>query len=52
MNQAKFYERLASRRIIASVKEAKTMEKALEAEVSAVVLSIGNIGVIKRYVDF
>lgn len=52
MNQAEFYERLARQKLIASVKEPKYLEKAAEAQASAVVLSIGNIGVIKRYVDF
>ncbi|MEJ8544282.1 glycerol-3-phosphate responsive antiterminator [Brevibacillus borstelensis] len=52
MNQAEFYERLARQKMIASVKEPKYLEKAAEAEVGAVVLSTGNIGVIKRYVDF
>jgi glycerol uptake operon antiterminator len=52
LNQAQFYERLSRYKMIASVKEAKWLEQAAEAEVSAVVLSVGNIGVIKRYVDF
>jgi glycerol uptake operon antiterminator len=52
MNQTEFYARLAQFKMIASVKEAKLLEKAAEARVSAVVLSIGNIGVIKSYVDF
>ncbi len=51
MNQREFYEQLTKIRKIASVKEPKALEKALEAEVSAVVLSTGNIGIIKRYVD-
>lgn len=51
MNQAEFYQRLHRFKMIASVKEAKFLEKAAEAQVSAVVLSTGNIGVIKRYVD-
>lgn len=52
MNQEEFHARLARYKIIASVKEAKHLEKAAEARLSAVVLSIGNIGVIKGYVDF
>lgn len=52
MNQEQFHARLAQYKLIASVKEAKYLEKAAEADVSAVVLSIGNIGVIKGYVDF
>lgn len=52
MDQAAFYERLTRYKIIASVKEPKSLEKAAEARVSAAVLSIGNIGSIKRYVDF
>ncbi|MFP3388859.1 glycerol-3-phosphate responsive antiterminator [Brevibacillus sp. SIMBA_040] len=52
MNQAEFHARLAQTKLIASVKEAKHLEKAAEANLSAAVLSIGNIGVIKGYVDF
>lgn len=52
MNQTEFHDRLAQIKLIASVKEAKYLEKAAEANVSAAVLSIGNIGVIKGYVDF
>lgn len=52
MNQTEFHDRLAQFRLIASVKEAKHLERAAEANVSAAVLSIGNIGVIKGYVDF
>ncbi|GED67399.1 glycerol uptake operon antiterminator [Brevibacillus reuszeri] len=52
MNQAEFRARLAQIKLIASVKEAKYLEKAAEANLSAAVLSIGNIGVIKGYVDF
>ncbi|GIO07522.1 glycerol uptake operon antiterminator [Brevibacillus reuszeri] len=52
MNQAEFRARLAQTKLIASVKEAKHLEKAAEANLSAAVLSIGNIGVIKGYVDF
>ncbi|MGO0059962.1 glycerol-3-phosphate responsive antiterminator [Brevibacillus fluminis] len=51
ISQAEFYEKLTSKRKIASVKEAKNLEKALQADVSAAVLSIGNIGMIQRYVD-
>jgi len=52
MTQATFIQRLKQYRLIASVKEAKNLEKAASAALSAVVLSIGNIGVIKGYVDF
>lgn len=52
MTQAEFYARLELYKMIASVKEAKYLEKAAEANLSAAVLSIGNIGVIKGYVDF
>jgi len=52
MTQAAFIQRLKQYRLIASVKEAKNLEKAASAKLSAVVLSIGNIGVIKGYVDF
>ncbi|MGG1658935.1 glycerol-3-phosphate responsive antiterminator [Brevibacillus sp. NRS-1366] len=52
MNQTEFRARLAKIKLIASVKEAKYLEKAAEANLSAAVLSIGNIGVIKGYVDF
>lgn len=52
MNQAEFRARLGQTKLIASVKEAKHLEKAVEANLSAAVLSIGNIGVIKGYVDF
>ncbi|WP_018130149.1 glycerol-3-phosphate responsive antiterminator [Effusibacillus pohliae] len=51
MNIDQFYERIINIKKIASVKESKYIEKALQAELSAVVLSIGNIAVIKRYVD-
>lgn len=52
MTQAEFFKRLEQYKLIASVKEAKHLEKAVEANLSAAVLSIGNIGVIKGYVDF
>ncbi|MED1952174.1 glycerol-3-phosphate responsive antiterminator [Brevibacillus centrosporus] len=52
MNATEFLARLDHYKLIASVKEAKYLEKAAEANLSAVVLSIGNIGVIKGYVDF
>lgn len=51
MKQAEWYERLKKYKKIASIKEPKSIEMALEADVGAVVLSIGNIGIIKRYVD-
>ncbi|GAA4720152.1 glycerol-3-phosphate responsive antiterminator [Brevibacillus fulvus] len=51
MDQAAFYERLQHYRMIASVKKPNTLERALAANVSAAVLSIGNIGVIKHYVN-
>jgi glycerol uptake operon antiterminator len=51
IKQKQFYERLIKIKKIAAIKEPKYLEKALQAELSAVVLSIGNIGVIKRYVD-
>lgn len=51
MTREEFYKRLVKVKKIASVKEPKFIEEALRAELSAVVLSIGNIGVIKRYVD-
>lgn len=49
--QSQFYDRLINIKKIAAIKEPKYLEKALEVELSAVVLSIGNIGVIKTYVD-
>ncbi|WGV59774.1 glycerol-3-phosphate responsive antiterminator [Brevibacillus brevis] len=52
MNREQFRARLAQYKLIASVKEAKHLEKAAEANLSAAVLSIGNIGVIKGYVDY
>ncbi|MGD8190688.1 glycerol-3-phosphate responsive antiterminator [Brevibacillus ginsengisoli] len=52
MNKADFLKGLTEHRLIASVKEPKYLEKAAEAQVGAVVLSIGNIRVIKNYVDF
>ncbi|WP_442788053.1 glycerol-3-phosphate responsive antiterminator [Ferviditalea candida] len=51
MKMSDFYERLERHRIIASVKNFKSLDKALESQVGAAVLSIGNIGVIKQYVD-
>lgn len=52
MHQKEFLARLDQYKLIASIKEAKHLEKAAEADLSAVVLSVGNIGVIKGYVDF
>lgn len=52
MTQTEFYTRLERHRLIASVKEAKLLEQAAAAKPGAVVLSVGNIGVIKGYVDF
>ncbi|MCP1310532.1 glycerol-3-phosphate responsive antiterminator [Paenibacillus tyrfis] len=51
MQDLDFLERLRQSRMIASVKEHKTLEKAAKAKVGAVVLSIGNIGNIKSFVD-
>lgn len=51
MNKDFFYERLSRVKKIASVKEPKNIEKALDSDLGAIVLSIGNIAVIKRYVD-
>ncbi|WP_035318718.1 glycerol-3-phosphate responsive antiterminator [Brevibacillus laterosporus] len=51
MNQAEFYARLARHKIIASIKQPKSLERALEGPISAVVLSIGNLNTMKRYVD-
>ncbi len=51
MKQNEFYKRLEHYRIIASVKNFKSMDKALGSQIGAAVLSIGNIGVIKQYVD-
>lgn len=50
-DQNTFYEKLTLYKKIASIKKAKDIERALESEISAVVLSIGNIAIIKRYVD-
>jgi len=52
LNQAEFYQKLDQYKLIASVKETKFLEKAASARLGAVVLSVGNIGVIKGYVDF
>lgn len=52
MTQEEFLQRLNQYRLIASVKEVKYLEKAASVQLSAAVLSIGNIGVIKGYVDF
>lgn len=49
--QTVFYDKLTQHKKIASVKKAKDIERALTSEISAVVLSIGNIAIIKRYVD-
>ncbi|WP_232698205.1 glycerol-3-phosphate responsive antiterminator [Brevibacillus daliensis] len=51
MKRSEFYQRLKTHQIIASVKEPKSLERALHAPISAVVLSIGNLGTMKRYVD-
>jgi glycerol uptake operon antiterminator len=51
VNRADFYAGLASSRKIASVKEEKLLEKALKADVGAIVLSVGNVGSIARYVQ-
>lgn len=52
MTKEEFYARLEATRKVASVKQPKHMEKAVEQDVSGVFLLTGNIGVIKRYVDF
>ncbi|MED0671417.1 glycerol-3-phosphate responsive antiterminator [Aneurinibacillus aneurinilyticus] len=51
MKRTDFYAELEASRKIASIKDEKFLEKALDADVGAVVLSIGNIGNITRYVQ-
>ncbi|MED0738313.1 glycerol-3-phosphate responsive antiterminator [Aneurinibacillus thermoaerophilus] len=50
MNRTELYMRLSKVKKIASVKEPKSLEKALHADVGAVVLSIGDVGNIAHYV--
>jgi glycerol uptake operon antiterminator len=52
LQNEELYARLAAYKKIASVKHVKYMEKALEHELGGVFLLTGNIGVLKRYVDF
>lgn len=51
MNRTDFYTKLANSRKIASIKDERLLEKALEADVGSVVLSVGNVGNIARYVQ-
>ncbi|WKV08783.1 glycerol-3-phosphate responsive antiterminator [Thermoanaerobacterium sp. CMT5567-10] len=52
MKKDEFIERLKSNKLIAAIKEEKHIEKAINKNLSGVFLLTGNIGVIKRYVDF
>ncbi|MBP2072639.1 MULTISPECIES: glycerol-3-phosphate responsive antiterminator [Thermoanaerobacterium] len=52
MKKDEFIERLKCNKLIAAVKEEKHIEKAINKNLSGVFLLTGNIGVIKRYVDF
>lgn len=52
VGEEEFYRSLVLHKKIASVKHAKHIEKVIQASVSGVFVLTGNIGVIKRYVDF
>ncbi|MCZ8510897.1 glycerol-3-phosphate responsive antiterminator [Paenibacillus filicis] len=52
MRKEEFYLSLAKYKKVASVTQVKHIEKVLEHQVSGVFLFAGNIGMIKRYVDF
>lgn len=52
MRKEEFYSSLTTYKIIATVTQEKYIEKVLEHKVSGVFLFTGNIGTIKRYVDF
>lgn len=51
MDRTEFYTRLTASRKIASIKDERLLEKALTADVGSVVLSVGNVGNIARYVQ-
>ncbi|AFK87095.1 MULTISPECIES: glycerol-3-phosphate responsive antiterminator [Thermoanaerobacterium] len=52
MKKDEFLRRLDSRKLIAAIKEERYIEKAINKNLSGVFLLTGNIGVIKKYVDF
>lgn len=52
MKKEIFMERLKKYRLIAAVKEEKHLEEVLEKSLSGIFLLTGNIGVVKRFVDF
>ncbi|MDI3311571.1 MAG: glycerol-3-phosphate responsive antiterminator [Thermoanaerobacterium sp.] len=52
MKKDEFLKRLECSKLIAAVKEEKHIEKAINKNLSGVFLLTGNIGVIKKYVDF
>ncbi|WP_404406263.1 glycerol-3-phosphate responsive antiterminator [Jeotgalibacillus malaysiensis] len=47
-----FLERLKESQVIASIKEPKQLEAFIETDIQAAFLLLGNLTVIKRYVDF
>ncbi|CAK9330941.1 glycerol-3-phosphate responsive antiterminator [Thermoanaerobacter kivui] len=52
MEKEAFIERLKKYKLVAAVKEEKHLEKALKKPLSGIFLLTGNIGVVKRFVDF
>jgi glycerol uptake operon antiterminator len=52
MKKDTFIERLKKYKLVAAVKEEKHLEKALNKSLSGIFLLTGNIGVVKRFVDF
>ncbi|MEG6566143.1 glycerol-3-phosphate responsive antiterminator [Thermoanaerobacterium saccharolyticum] len=52
MKKDEFLRRLDSRKLIAAIKEERHIERAINKNLSGVFLLTGNIGVIKKYVDF
>ncbi|MGI1691585.1 glycerol-3-phosphate responsive antiterminator [Thermoanaerobacter uzonensis] len=47
-----FIKKLEKYRLIAAVKDEKHIEKALNKPIAGIFLLIGNIGIVKRFVDF
>jgi len=51
MKQHRFFERLNEDRVIASIKDPKSFDLFLEKDIQSAFLLMGNLTVIKRYVD-
>lgn len=52
MRKESFIERLKKYKLVAAVKDERHLEKALKKPLSGIFLLTGNIGVLKRFVDF